>query len=114
MTAPRYAVPELVEFARAMLARVGLRDDIARDVATVLVDGDLMGHTTHGLALLAAYIGELDQFRDGIAGRGHRRPREMHADARAADAGKGRASAMVIVGPRGQERDGTDGARRTR
>jgi L-lactate dehydrogenase len=61
MTAPRYAVPELVEFARALLARVGLRDDIARDVATVLVDGDLMGHTTHGLALLAAYLGELDK-----------------------------------------------------
>ena len=61
MTAPRYAVPELVEFARAMLARVGLRDDIARDVAEMLVEADLMGHTTHGLALLAAYLGELDK-----------------------------------------------------
>ena len=44
-----------------LLARAGVRDDIARDVADVLVDGDLLGHTTHGLALLPGYLGELEQ-----------------------------------------------------
>ncbi len=48
-------------FAHALLTRTGLRDDIARDVAIVLVDGDLMGHTTHGLGLLAPYLAALEQ-----------------------------------------------------
>src|SRR6185369_9126074 len=48
-------------FAHALLARMGVRDDIARDVASILVDGDLLGHTTHGLALLAPYLAEIDK-----------------------------------------------------
>lgn len=59
MTLPR--AEALVEFARALLTRSGLRDDMASDVAEILVDGDLMGHTTHGLAQLAGYLGELDK-----------------------------------------------------
>jgi L-lactate dehydrogenase len=38
-----------------------VRDDIAADVASILVDGDLLGHTTHGLALLAPYLGEIER-----------------------------------------------------
>jgi L-lactate dehydrogenase len=38
-----------------------VRDDIAHAVAAVLVDGDLLGHTTHGLALLAPYLGEIEK-----------------------------------------------------
>ena len=60
MTA-KHAPGGLVAFAHALLVRAGLRDDMARDVATILVDGDLMGHSTHGLALLAGYLGELDK-----------------------------------------------------
>lgn len=66
--AVRYRADALVAFAHALLARAGLRDDMARDVATVLVDGDLLGHTTHGLALLCAYLGEIEKgtmTRDG-------------------------------------------------
>ena len=59
MTTPRYRADALVGFAHALLARAGVRDDIARDVAAVLVDGDLLGHTTHGLALLAPYLAEI-------------------------------------------------------
>ncbi|MBK9115864.1 MAG: Ldh family oxidoreductase [Betaproteobacteria bacterium] len=60
-TAPRYRADALVAFAHALLARAGVRDDIARDVAAVLVDGDLLGHTTHGLALLAPYLAEIEK-----------------------------------------------------
>ena len=60
-TVPRYQVDALVNFAHALLVRTGLRDDIARDVAAVLVDGDLLGHTTHGLALLPAYLAEIEK-----------------------------------------------------
>ena len=57
----RYPAETLTAFAHALLAKAGVRDDIARDVAEVLVDGDLLGHTTHGLALLAGYLRELEQ-----------------------------------------------------
>ena len=33
---------------------------MARDVASILVDGDLLGHTTHGLALLPAYLAQIE------------------------------------------------------
>lgn len=58
---PRYSSVSLTAFAKDLLARAGVREDIARDVASVLVDGDLMGHTTHGLALLPGYLNELAQ-----------------------------------------------------
>ena len=61
MTAPRYSADDLVAYASTLLARAGVREDIASDVATVLVDGDLLGHNTHGLALLAPYLGEIEQ-----------------------------------------------------
>src|SRR5881409_3435308 len=56
---PRYAAEDLRIFARTLLERAGLASDIAVDVASVLVDADLLGHTTHGLALLAPYLDEL-------------------------------------------------------
>jgi L-lactate dehydrogenase len=37
---PRHRADELVAFARALLAKAGMRDDIAADVAQVLVDGE--------------------------------------------------------------------------
>jgi L-lactate dehydrogenase len=61
MHPPRYAAPDLVTFASGLLHRVGVRDDIAATVADVLVTGDLLGHTTHGLGLLAPYLGELEK-----------------------------------------------------
>jgi len=57
----RHAAAALVAFAQALLAKAGVRDDIAQDVAAVLVAGDLLGHTTHGLALLAGYLGEIEK-----------------------------------------------------
>jgi len=59
----------LTAFAHALLVRIGVRDDIARDVAAVLVDGDLLGHSTHGLALLPGYLAELERgamAKDGV------------------------------------------------
>jgi LDH2 family malate/lactate/ureidoglycolate dehydrogenase len=67
-TEPRYAAPELRAFARALLERAGVRGDIAADVADVLLDGDLLGHTTHGLALLASYLDELAHDRMARSG----------------------------------------------
>jgi LDH2 family malate/lactate/ureidoglycolate dehydrogenase len=61
MATPRYAVPALLTFATQLLLRAGLDADKARDVAEILVEGDLLGHNTHGLALLAGYLGEIEK-----------------------------------------------------
>ena len=52
----RYAAKALETYALALLEAAGARGDIGRDTASVLLDGDLMGHTTHGLALLPGYL----------------------------------------------------------
>ncbi len=57
---PRHATAALKAFARALLEKAGLESQKAGDVALVLVEGDLLGHDTHGLALLAPYLKELE------------------------------------------------------
>ena len=58
---PRVPAAELIAFARELLGRAGVEDDKARAVAEVLVEADLLGHTTHGLALLAPYLEEIER-----------------------------------------------------
>jgi LDH2 family malate/lactate/ureidoglycolate dehydrogenase len=56
----RYAAENLIKFAKTLLARVGLDCERALTVANILVEGDLMGHSTHGLMLLPAYLKDLE------------------------------------------------------
>jgi LDH2 family malate/lactate/ureidoglycolate dehydrogenase len=56
-----HAADTLIIYARRLLEGAGLEPGIAIDVAEILVEGDLLGHDTHGLALLAGYLGELDK-----------------------------------------------------
>lgn len=68
MTA-RHDARQLQAFAQRLLEAAKLPGDKARDVAQILVEGDLMGHTTHGLQLLAPYLGELESSsmaREGV------------------------------------------------
>ncbi len=51
-----YNADELIAFAAGVAIKSGLDADKAKTVAEILVDGDLMGHTTHGLQLLAPYL----------------------------------------------------------
>ncbi|MEO9135962.1 MAG: Ldh family oxidoreductase [Casimicrobiaceae bacterium] len=74
-TGTRYPAEPLRAYANELLVAAGVRDDIARDTASILLDGDLMGHTTHGLALLPAYLAELGQDRMRKAGE----PTIVHA-----------------------------------
>jgi L-lactate dehydrogenase len=50
---------ELIRFASQACEAAGLTQDQAQAVAEVLVEGDLMGHDTHGLALLTPYLDSL-------------------------------------------------------
>ncbi len=49
----------MIRFTTAVLHESGLSMQKAGCVAETLVEGDLMGHRTHGLALLPAYLKEL-------------------------------------------------------
>jgi LDH2 family malate/lactate/ureidoglycolate dehydrogenase len=56
-----YGYETLLSFAVALLVSAGLKEDRARVVAEILIEGDLMGHTTHGLGLLGPYLKELNE-----------------------------------------------------
>jgi L-lactate dehydrogenase len=56
----RYDSLALTDFARSLLTGAGMPDDRARDVADILVEGDLLGHDTHGLQLLASYLQHIE------------------------------------------------------
>ena len=56
---PRYSASDLVGYATALLRAEGLEDAKAPVVAEILVEADLMGHTTHGLHLLVGLLGLL-------------------------------------------------------
>jgi len=64
----RYNADALIEFAGALLGRAGLEADKAESVAEILVEGDLLGHTTHGLQLLSLYLAEIEGGRMSRAG----------------------------------------------
>ncbi len=56
---PAYAAAELRSFAAALFRHAGLDGDKPDVVAEVLLEADLMGHTTHGLALAPRYLQEI-------------------------------------------------------
>lgn len=56
----RYAAEDLREFSTTLLQCAGLARDRASVVAEILVEADLMGHTTHGLQLLSPYLKQLE------------------------------------------------------
>lgn len=51
-----YRAADLLGFARSLLEASGMAPDRARIVAETLLEGDLMGHTTHGFQLLSPYL----------------------------------------------------------
>ena len=67
--ARRYPVKTLQRFACELLTGKGLEPSMAETVARILLEGDLLGHTTHGLQLLAPYLDELDAGTMGPQGQ---------------------------------------------
>ena len=83
--ADRYDAAALRAFATDLFTAAGLEEDKARVTAEILLEGDLLGHDTHGLALVAQNLAELE------AGRmlGHGEP-EILAEAAAGQTWNGR------------------------
>ncbi|MEZ5668143.1 MAG: Ldh family oxidoreductase [Alphaproteobacteria bacterium] len=72
MTAdPRFQPGVLSEFAAALFAAAGMDADKADIVARYLVEADLMGHTTHGLALAPGYLDQIASGRMALTGEPH-------------------------------------------
>jgi len=57
----RYNANALIELATTLLERVNLESPKAHVVAEILVEADLLGHTTHGLLLLPLYLAEIEK-----------------------------------------------------
>jgi len=57
----RYDADSLIAFGQSLLEKLDLPTERAAVVADILVEGDLLGHTTHGLQLLAPYLKELSE-----------------------------------------------------
>lgn len=60
---PRYHAAQLETFALDLFQAAGLEEKLAAPVAHYLVEADLMGHDTHGLALAGWYLQAID---DGV------------------------------------------------
>lgn len=63
-----FRAADLDDFAAALLRQSGMPAERARAVADVLVEGDLLGHHTHGLQLLPHYLDEIDAGRMTLQG----------------------------------------------
>ncbi len=64
----RYPAADLIRYAAGLFAAAGCDGDKPNTIATVLVEADLLGHTTHGLQLAPTYLGELES--GGMTPRG--------------------------------------------
>jgi L-lactate dehydrogenase len=64
----RFAHPALIGLATALSTAAGLEPAKAEVVAEVLVEADLLGHVTHGLALLPRYLGDMQSGGMTLAG----------------------------------------------
>jgi LDH2 family malate/lactate/ureidoglycolate dehydrogenase len=64
----RYRADDLLRTAQALLTEAGLASAPAASVARTLLEGDLLGHDTHGLALLAPYLKEIEEGRMTLKG----------------------------------------------
>lgn len=56
----KYDHRDLINFSSSLLVKSGLPKEHAEVTAKTLVEADLMGHTTHGLALMAPYLSSID------------------------------------------------------
>jgi LDH2 family malate/lactate/ureidoglycolate dehydrogenase len=66
--AVRHSLEDLQRFATQLLAAAGMDLDKAETIGRLLVVADAMGHTTHGLAQLGAYLAEIEAGAMAVSG----------------------------------------------
>jgi len=63
-----FAVQALRGFCQALFQRAGMPQERAAVIAEILVEGDLLGHSTHGLKLVGPYLKEIQAGRMALDG----------------------------------------------
>lgn len=66
---PRIAADDLTALATRLLCAAGMDSELAGVTAEVLVEGDMIGHETHGVALLPWYLAEISAGALATSGR---------------------------------------------
>ncbi|MDG1855672.1 MAG: Ldh family oxidoreductase [Verrucomicrobiota bacterium] len=64
----RYDRTQLISFATKLMLEAGMEAEKAMDVANILMEGDLMGHTTHGLQMLVPYLKSMESGEMTLSG----------------------------------------------
>lgn len=67
----RLPADALAGFSASLFAAAGLDADKAETVARLLLEADMMGHTTHGLALVPGYLSEIAAGKMAKTGEPH-------------------------------------------
>lgn len=69
MSTPRYSAEALIDFAATLLNKAGMETDKSTTVAEILIEGDLLGHDTHGLQLLPRYLDDIEKGELALSGQ---------------------------------------------
>ena len=59
---------KLIKFCTSILKKLGVDDEKANDTSEILVEADMMGHSTHGVRLLPLYIKDIEAGNMNITG----------------------------------------------
>ena len=51
---------KLIKFCNSILKNLGMDDEKANDTSEILVEADMIGHSTHGVRLLPLYIKDIE------------------------------------------------------
>ena len=51
---------KLIKFCNSIFKKLGMDDEKANDTSEILVEADMMGHSTHGVRLLPLYIKDIE------------------------------------------------------
>ena len=74
MSTTRYNAQALIEFATNLLDKAGMESEKSKVVSEILVEGDLLGHNTHGLQLLGPYLEDIGKGNLSTSGQPLRLP----------------------------------------
>ncbi len=60
---------KLINFCTAIFIKLGMDDEKAKDTSEILVEADMMGHSTHGVRLLPLYIKDIEAGNMNVSGK---------------------------------------------
>ena len=59
---------KLIKFCNSIFKKLGMDNEKAKDTSEILVEADMMGHSTHGVRLLPLYIKDIEAGNMKVSG----------------------------------------------